>query len=104
MMNHCPRYQTCNASVCLLDPIPTVHLSGEPVCFYLRSSGKEGAAERFKEDPIFAAVLQAAPAVLERHPAIARVVTRAAETGFRSAGRRPPSRQKNATSGVALTK
>lgn len=43
MMNHCPRYQTCNASVCLLDPIPTVHLSGEPVCFYLRSSGKRGS-------------------------------------------------------------
>src|SRR5262245_36518054 len=76
----CP--QTCNAPVCPLDPVPTVHLGGEPVCYYLRNSGKPGAGERFTEDPVFAACLARLPEISTQYPDIDRAVERAAKTGF----------------------
>lgn len=83
--DQCPRFQTCNAPVCPLDPVPTVHLGGEPVCYYLLASGKAGAVERFADDPTFAECVARLPELAERHPDIGRKVQVAARTGFRGA-------------------
>src|SRR5947208_1292474 len=68
---NCPRFLTCNASVCPLDPRwrLAVHLDGEPVCHYLRNAGKAGAAERFADDRVFHACLTLLAEVPRRHPA-----------------------------------
>jgi hypothetical protein len=81
----CPKYATCNAPVCPLDPCCTkaVHLAGEPVCRYLLASGKAGAAPYYAADPTFTAVLRLMPAVLARHGDIARRVASAAQSGIR---------------------
>jgi hypothetical protein len=81
----CSRFYDCNAAVCPLDPRwrSAVHLSGEKVCYYLLNSGKVGSEERFKDDPVMAAVRVALPLVCEKRPVIARTVERAARTGFR---------------------
>ena len=81
----CSKFYTCSAPICPLDPKwpRAVHLGGERVCFYLLASGKEGAEERFRDDPIFAACRIALPLVVARHPVIGRVVERAAKSPFR---------------------
>lgn len=86
----CPRFDTCNASVCPLDDrLPkAVHLAGEATCFYLRASGKAGAAERFRNDPTFAECVERLPAIVATHPDIGRSVERAAKTGFRKSNLR----------------
>lgn len=42
--NACPKFYTCSAPICPIDPLwpLAAHLAGEPVCFYLRASGKAG--------------------------------------------------------------
>jgi hypothetical protein len=90
----CAKFQTCNASICPIDPLwpGAVHPEGEMVCFYLRASGKEGAAERFKDAPVFQACLEQLPAVAARHPDIRRRVERAAHSpvqGTHRLGKRP---------------
>jgi hypothetical protein len=81
----CPRFDSCNAAVCPLEPVPSVHLKGEQVCYYLRNHVKAGAAERFKDDPVFAAVVEQAPIVLKRYPDIARRVAEAAKSSWKGA-------------------
>src|SRR5262245_45095518 len=84
----CPRFHTCNASLCPLgeDPSHTgYHVRGEPVCYYLRMSGKAGAAERFADEPAFAACLDQLPAIARHYPSIGRAVSQAAKSGFPSA-------------------
>ena len=78
----CPRFHNCSAAICPLDTTPAVHLPGEPVCFYLRASGKAGAAERFNDDPVFAACTARLRAVVGRYPDVRRRVEIAAESGF----------------------
>src|SRR5262245_61078724 len=81
----CPRFQTCNASICPLDPLwpSAVHLRGEKVCPYLLGSGKAGADEKYQGDPVFAACLARLPDVTAAHPDIARRVEKAARTAFK---------------------
>src|SRR5262245_33440456 len=74
----CPRWHKCEASVCPLAPHQGAHLPGERVCYYLRMSGKAGAAERFADDPVFALCLEALPRVVADWPAIGRAVEAAA--------------------------
>jgi hypothetical protein len=81
----CPRFYTCSAAICPLDPIPSYHGSGDRVCYYLLNSGKAGAAERFADDPVFQIGLERLPAIAARHPAIASAVATAARTGFKGA-------------------
>jgi hypothetical protein len=66
-----------------LDPIPTVHLNGEPVCPYLLATGKAGAFERYAGDPVFAVAKERLPTIAAAHPLIARAVERAARYPFR---------------------
>ena len=79
----CPRFQRCNAAVCPLDKRLAMHLPNESVCYYLRASGKEGAGERFRDDPIFRACLERLPEISKRFPDIRRQVARAARKGFK---------------------
>jgi hypothetical protein len=81
----CPKFETCNAAICPLDDgwDRAAHLPGEPVCFYLRASRKDGAAERFRDDPTFAACAKRLPEVTGKHPDIRRSVEKAARSGFR---------------------
>jgi len=81
----CPRFNSCNASLCPLGPDAShtgYHAGGDPVCYYLRMSGKAGAAERFADDPAFAACLERLPAVVAVYPDIGRKVAEAAKSGF----------------------
>jgi hypothetical protein len=90
----CDKYPACHASVCPLDPRwpSAAHLAGEPICTYLLASGKAGAADYHADRPAFAAVLGVVPAVLAKHPDIARRVALAARSGFRGAHLRTPKR------------
>lgn len=81
----CPRFHNCSAAVCPLDLTLAAHLPGEPVCFYLRASGKQGAAERFRDDPVFAACLARLPLITGRSADIRRRVELAAGSGFKGA-------------------
>src|SRR5262245_23190696 len=64
----CPRFDHCNAAVGPLGKggPEGVHLPGETVCYYLLNSGKDGAALRFADDPVFAACLARLPEVVAR--------------------------------------
>jgi hypothetical protein len=80
----CARFNTCSAPVCPLDPVwrRAVHRNGEPVCYYLRNTGKARAAERFADDPVYHVVLPMVAEVAERFPIIRGAVERAARSGF----------------------
>ena len=83
--NDCPRFNSCNACLCPLgqDASHTgYHSGGEPVCYYLRMSRKAGAAERFADDPAFAACLERLPGVVAAYPSIGKAVAQAAKSGF----------------------
>ena len=80
----CPKFETCNASVCPLDPgwREAVHLPSERVCRYLIDSGKPGAKEYYANDPTFAACIEHASEVAAKFPAIGRRIQKA-RGGFR---------------------
>jgi hypothetical protein len=81
----CERWDRCPAAICPLAPSEGVHLWKEPVCFYALASGKAGAQERFADDPVFHAVVEALPEVTRRWPDIGNRVAIAARSGFRGA-------------------
>jgi hypothetical protein len=85
--SECPKFQTCNAPCCPLDPghLKTVHLQGEPICRYLLASGKDGAAAYYQNDPTFEACLVQLEPVRQRFADIDRRVTIASRSGFRGA-------------------
>jgi hypothetical protein len=90
----CRKFQTCNAPICPLDSLwrKAVHLSGEKVCPYLLATGKDGAAEYYARQWELEAVGEKAAEVCAAHPAIARKVQQATDSGFRGGhlkGRRP---------------
>lgn len=83
--NECPRFHTCNASLCPLgqDSSHTGHhAGGDKVCYYLRMSKKSGADERFADDPTFTACQENLSVVIERYPSIGKAVAQAARKGF----------------------
>jgi hypothetical protein len=83
----CSRFLNCNAAVCPLDVAwrKIVHLRSEKVCYYLLAVPKAAADERFANDPVFAAVKAAAPAVCAKHTDIAKRVQKAGQSGFQGA-------------------
>ena len=50
LMQQCPKFSSCNAPVCPLDPAwrQSQHIQGEPVCFYLRESFKTGRISQYE--------------------------------------------------------
>ena len=86
--SECPLSHTCNASLCPLGQTPSEigwHAPGEQVCYYLRMSGKAGAAERFADDPAFAECVERLPSIVAEYPSIGRAVAQASKSGFPSA-------------------
>lgn len=65
----CPRFDSCNAPICPLDPNweCSRHLPGEPVCLWLREAVKQGGIARIA----CAATEEIAAVVAETLPAIA---------------------------------
>jgi hypothetical protein len=87
----CPRFQTCGAAICPLAPEEGYHRNAEPVCFYLRCTGKKGAeeyfAQRVDEEATFKACKQALPGIAARYPDIANKVKAAAKSGIKGSKR-----------------
>lgn len=50
LMTHCPRWESCSAPVCPLDPIwrQVPHLRGDRVCAYLTERAKPGGEARLR--------------------------------------------------------
>jgi hypothetical protein len=90
--SQCPKYHTCNAPICPLDPGwgSSYHAHGEPACRYLLATGKAGAAEHFAGDPVFPVALRLVGAIGERFPNIATKVAAAARQPIK----KPPGRAK----------
>jgi hypothetical protein len=78
----CPKFDTCNASICPLNPGEGYHRYGEAVCHYLLATGKAGADGRYADDPVYHACKAALPTVTARWKAIGKEVKRAAGYGF----------------------
>ena len=70
----CPRFKSCNAPICPLDPRweKAVHLPGERICHYCRAACKEGADEAYRDDAVYAACKVVLPLVVARHPDIGK--------------------------------
>lgn len=102
----CPRFDTCGASVC--PDLPgwrsAVHLPGERVCYYLLAQAKEGGDRRFALDVTYRACKAAAAEVRERHPAIRRVLDKAATTPMRGGHLRGDSCSPATGAGVGSAK
>jgi hypothetical protein len=83
----CPKYQSCSAGICPLDPSwrRSHHLAGEPVCKYLLASGKAGAADHYQGDPVFPVAAGLVDEIARQFPSISREVARASRSGFRGA-------------------
>jgi hypothetical protein len=82
----CHLFRTCNASICPVDPRweSSYHGSGEKVCHHLLATGKEGAADHYRDDAVCAAVKEVAGAVAADLPP-----RTAAPPGGGAARRRP---------------
>lgn len=81
-LSSCPRFDSCGAPVCPLDPnhLRSAHLPGEPTCLYLREAVKPGGLARLGGSvPMEVAekVLQALPSIMDRYGGIRRVLERA---------------------------
>lgn len=89
-LTSCPKYQTCNAPVCPVDPDwhKRSNCSEDPTCFYLTESVKHGAQAVFEGaglGELFAEIHRQAQPISDRHPRIRRALERAKETGSRMA-------------------
>ena len=47
--NNCPKYSSCNANICPLDPgwFNRTYMNGEAICFYILEAQKPKAKSRF---------------------------------------------------------
>jgi hypothetical protein len=93
LMTLCPKFESCSAPVCPLDPIwrQVPHLAGERVCLYLTERAKNGGEARLSNvlpTQLAELVSEAYSELLARdacaargHGEIRRTIERAAETG-----------------------
>lgn len=72
--SECYRFESCNASVCPLEPEIGHYLRGEAICLIARRL----ASGRGKSTELYCAVAEGLPRVRERHSAIAGKLDRAA--------------------------
>lgn len=85
-MRECPRYSSCSANICPLDPDWSIrgHVPGDEVCRWLLEAGKPGAVERFTAaqlGDLYEVARHSLPAICRRHADVARAVERARTTG-----------------------
>lgn len=81
-MQSCPKFQTCNAPICILDEDwhKRKHLQEDRCCFYLLSSQKDGAEAIFKGaylEELYFSAITLAPEIAARYAAISRSIERA---------------------------
>lgn len=86
----CPRYESCNANICPLDPEwhKRKNLKEDATCFYLSESVKHGAKALFDERGLgylFERIEAIAPAICSKHARIRNALNRAKESGSRIA-------------------
>lgn len=90
-MTDCPRYESCGAPICPLDPDWRLrtHIDGEAVCAWLLEGSKAGSEARigrFLHEDALQVITSARPAILARWGRINHACSRAATTGSRIAG------------------
>lgn len=85
---NCPKYQSCNANICPLDPgwFNRTYIKGEPVCFYMLEAQKPKARCRFQgtiEGEIYRAICIVSPQVKSIYGPIRKRLERAQRTKSR---------------------
>jgi hypothetical protein len=91
-MPDCPKFQSCNAPICPIDPAWTqrLNLREDPTCFYLSESVKHGSQASFERaglGKLYEGIHGVTPAIARRHPRIKSALERAQYTGSRMARR-----------------
>lgn len=80
-MNRCPKFESCSANICPLDNewFKRSDVRGEPVCFFMRESVKDGAHEVFERyglSELFDTCRELNPPIVARWPRIGRELHR----------------------------
>jgi len=88
MMDDCPKFHTCSANICPLDPIwkKRTHIKNERVCFLLCEAAKPQASATFRgvhRADLLEKVLRVMPEICARWGSIRRTIERASKTGSR---------------------
>ena len=86
--NDCPKYASCNANICSLDPecCNRIYRKGETVCFYMLEAQKKGAKQRFRgtiEGEIYQAISITIEDLKCRYRPLRNRLERAIRTGSR---------------------
>jgi hypothetical protein len=84
----CDRFDTCSANICPLDQDwhQRKHLNGERICFYLIEAQKINAKAVFESGGrgyLYLLMVEATPAIINRHYAIKYALNQAKKTGSR---------------------
>jgi hypothetical protein len=92
IMSDCPKYKSCNAPVCPLDPAWARRLNRneDSTCFYLCESAKHGSQALFQGlglEELYESIHRVTSAIVNRYPHIKKVLERAKPTGSRMARR-----------------
>jgi hypothetical protein len=83
-MCDCPKFEKCSAPICPLNNQESVHLPGEPICFYLRECVKQGGFARISAyipKEMAKIISSSLPGILSRHVDIKNRLSRAAGSG-----------------------
>lgn len=92
-MRQCPKFDTCSANLCPLDPDweKRRHVNGDPICFYMRESVKHGAFIRFLTlglSELFEACERVRDAICEKWPVIGSKIAESRGLTARLGGRK----------------
>ncbi|MBI4006147.1 MAG: hypothetical protein HY356_05725 [Gammaproteobacteria bacterium] len=82
-MRDCLKYDHCNAPICPLNNQESVHLKGEPVCFYFREYVKQGGKARllgYLSGEMVEKISQRLPGILSLHSDIKKQLNQSAQT------------------------
>jgi hypothetical protein len=87
-LDQCPKFQTCSAPICPLDPDwhKRKHLSCDRCCFYLLEAAKTDSNHVFEcagLGKLHAAIVTLTPAITNAYSHIKHAVERAKSTGSR---------------------
>jgi hypothetical protein len=88
-MHDCPKFDSCNAPICPLDPDwkRRSHLDGERVCYYLTEYAKQAARPILRGGLAvehYEAIKEGYPKVIAAHPRIKRQLERSSTSNPRS--------------------
>jgi hypothetical protein len=95
-MRDCPKFEKCSAPICPLNDQESVHLKGEPICFYLRECVKQGGFSRiagYIPKEMAKKIAEKLPGILSRHVDIKNRLSRAALSGSKLDSFKPKSKE-----------